>query len=129
MEIESFLRSHHTLLEEKVEYWMSKYDTDVENKQVELDNLRQTKLNDFARLQELTQRFLEYSKVVEEDRLEKEALRMKEEVELKEKTACSKIQAWWRRVMVRRQLGPFKPKKKKKGKKTSKGKKMSKGKK
>ncbi|XP_002154128.2 dynein regulatory complex protein 9 isoform X1 [Hydra vulgaris] len=123
VEIETFLRLQHTLLEEKVEYWMNKYDTDVENKQLELDNLKQTKLADLTRLQELTETFFEYSKVIEEDRLEKEAQLEKEKLELKEKIACSKIQAWWRGIMVRQQLGPFKPKKKKKG---TKGKKKGK---
>ena len=87
-EIETFLRAHHTLLEEKVEYWMDKYDHDVEQKQTELDTLKSTKASDLARLQELTQKYHEYSKVVEEDRLEKERLRREAERELEENNAC-----------------------------------------
>jgi len=123
-EIETFLRAHHYLLEEKVEYWMDKYDTDVEHKQNELDTLKSTKASDLARLQELTQKYHEYSKVVEEDRQEKERLRKEAEREKEENLACTKIQSWWKGIMVRKQLGPYRPKKKgKKGKKSGKGKK------
>jgi len=122
-EIESFLRTHHSLLEEKVEHWMEKYDNDVEAKQAELDALKSTKATDLTRLQELTQRYHEYSRVVQEDRAEKERLRKEAERELEEFRACVGIQSWWRGVMVRKQLGPYKPKKKGKGK----GKKGGKG--
>ena len=124
IEIETFLRAHHTLLEEKVEYWMEKYDNDVEAKQTELDNLKTAKANDLARLQELTQKYHEYDKVVQEDKVEKERLRKEAERQLEEQKACTKIQSWWRGIMVRKQLGPYKVKKKgKKGKKNAKGKK------
>lgn len=106
---------------------MDKYDNDVEAKQSELDSLKAKKANDLAHLQELTQRFHDYTKVVEEDKDEKEQLRKEAERELEEQRSCTKIQAWWRGVMVRRQLGPYKPKKKgKKGKKGGKGKKKKK---
>ena len=91
---------------------MDKYDNDVEAKQSELDSLKSTKANDLARLQELTQRYHDYSKVVQEDKDEKERLRKEAERELEEQKACTKIQAWWRGIMVRKQLGPYKPKKK-----------------
>jgi len=129
-EIESYLKSHHQILEEKVEYWMEKYDVDVEKKQHELDVLKTSKANDLARLQELTQKYTEYEKVVIEDRIEKEKARRKAEQEEEELNAATKIQSWWRGTMVRKQLGPYSKKKKKKGKKGKKsGKKGKKGKK
>ena len=41
-------------MEEKVEYWMEKYDKDVEAKTHELEVLKASKANDLSRLQELT---------------------------------------------------------------------------
>uniref|UniRef100_A0A1X7TI59 Dynein regulatory complex protein 9 n=1 Tax=Amphimedon queenslandica TaxID=400682 RepID=A0A1X7TI59_AMPQE len=38
----------------------------------------------------------------------KERQRIKEEQEKKENTTATKIQAWWRGMMVRKRLGPFK---------------------
>lgn len=129
-EIEAYLRQHHQILEEKVEYWMEKYDRDVEQKQHELDVLKASKANDLARLQELTQKYAEYEKVVIEDRVEKERARRQAEQEAEEIKCTIQIQSWWRGVMVRKQLGPYSKKKKKKGKKGKKsGKKGKKGKK
>jgi len=121
-EIESYLRTHHTLLEEKVEHWMDKYDTDIDAKQHELDSLKTAKAHDLARLQELTQKYQDYEKVVQEDKVEKERQRRQEERQLEQYNACTKIQSWWRGVMVRKQLGPYNKKKKKgkKGKKSAK---------
>lgn len=116
-EIETYLRQHHQILEEKVEYWMEKYDRDVEQKQHELDVLKASKANDLAKLQELTQKYSEYEKVVIEDRVAKEQARRQAEQELEELRSATKIQSWWRGTMVRKQLGPYSKKKKKKGKK------------
>lgn len=116
-EIETYLRQHHQILEEKVEYWMEKYDRGVEQKQRELDILKASKANDLAKLQELTQKYSEYEKVVIEDRVAKEQARRQAEQELEELKSATKIQSWWRGTMVRKQLGPYSKKKKKKGKK------------
>jgi len=116
-EIETYLRQHHQILEDKVEYWMNKYDRDVEQKQHELDVLKASKANDLAKLQELTQKYSDYEKVVIEDRVAKEQARRKAEQELEELKAATKLQSWWRGTMVRKQLGPYSKKKKKKGKK------------
>eukprot|EP00794_Sanderia_malayensis_P011295 gene11295-12476_t len=116
-EIESFLRQHYSMLGEKLDYWMAKYDKDIEAKQHELDALKANKSHDLNRLQELTKKYNDYEKVVLEDRREKEIERKKAERELEELKACIKIQSWWKGVMVRRQLGPYSKKKKKKGKK------------
>lgn len=40
-------------LEEKLEYWMEKYEKDTESKQQELNTLKASKANDLAALQEL----------------------------------------------------------------------------
>jgi len=115
-EIESFLKQHYKMLEEKLKYWIDKYDTDVEAKQHELDTLKSNKADDLKRLQELTYLYNKYDEVVKEDKREKEIERKKAEQELEELRSCIKIQSWWRGIMVRRQLGPY-SKKKKKGKK------------
>jgi len=116
-EIESFLRQHYKMLEEKLKYWIEKYDNDVEAKQHELEVLKSNKADDLKRLQELTYLYNKYDEVVKEDKREKEIERKKEEQEEEELRSCIKIQSWWRGVMVRRQLGPYSKKKKKKGRK------------
>jgi kinesin family protein 6/9 len=116
-EVESFLRTHIEKRQELLEFWINKYEVDVEQKQKDLDLLKAAKAKDLERLQELTRLYAEYEQVVIEDRIEKEKARRRLEQEARELAACIKCQAWWRGVMVRRCLGPYKKKKKKAGKK------------
>ncbi|KAH3805977.1 dynein regulatory complex protein 9-like [Dreissena polymorpha] len=120
-EIVSFLTTHHQELTRKVDFWMNKYEKDVEAKQHELDVLKASKAKDLEKLQELTKLYREYEQVVVEDRIEKEKARRKQEQEAIELKASIKVQSWWRGVMVRKGFGPY-AKKKKKGKKGKKGK-------
>ncbi|KAK2089998.1 hypothetical protein P7K49_031254 [Saguinus oedipus] len=53
MEIEMFLRKEQQKLEEKLEFWMEKYDKDTEMKQNELNALKAAKASDLAHLQDL----------------------------------------------------------------------------
>ncbi|CAJ0966473.1 unnamed protein product, partial [Ranitomeya imitator] len=53
VEIENFLRQHQQELEEKLEYWMEKYDKDTEEKQAELNALKTSRANDLSLLNEL----------------------------------------------------------------------------
>ncbi|XP_038049924.1 dynein regulatory complex protein 9-like [Patiria miniata] len=128
-EIEQYLKAHQSELEEKVDYWMEKYDKDVDQKTHQLEVLKASKASDLARLQELTKLYAEYEQVVVEDRIDKEKIRRLQEQELEELKSTVKLQSWWRGIMVRRQLGPYSKKKKKKGKKGKKGSGKKKGKK
>ncbi|XP_043926637.1 dynein regulatory complex protein 9 isoform X3 [Protopterus annectens] len=125
-EIENFLRKLQVELEEKLEYWMEKYDKDTDAKQSELNLLKASKASDLARLQELAKQYRECEQVVIEDRIEKEKERQCREQEEQEVKSCIKIQAWWRGTMVRKGIGSYKkPKKGEKGKGKSKGKKAA----
>ncbi|XP_033637450.1 dynein regulatory complex protein 9-like isoform X2 [Asterias rubens] len=130
-EIEQYLKAHQAELEEKVDYWMEKYDTDVEEKTHQLEVLKASKASDLAKLQDLTKKYTDYEQVVVEDRIEKEKIRRLQDQELEELKSTVKLQSWWRGIMVRKQIGPYSKKKKKKGKKGKKGsgKKKGKGKK
>merc|ERR1712243_526058 len=120
-EIEQYLKTHQAELEEKVDYWMEKYDTDVDEKTHQLDVLKGSKADDLAKLHELTKLYADYEQVVVKDRIEKEKIRRLQEQELEELKSTVKLQSWWRGIMVRTQLGPYSKKKKKKGKKGKKG--------
>ncbi|XP_005639646.1 dynein regulatory complex protein 9 isoform X1 [Canis lupus baileyi] len=123
MEIETFLKKEQQKLEEKLEFWMEKFDKDTEMKQNELNALKSAKASDLAHLQELAKTIREYEQVIIEDRTEKEKTRKKIEQEDLELKSIIKLQAWWRGTMVRREIGGFKmPKKDKDDVKDSKGK-------
>ncbi|XP_048202822.1 dynein regulatory complex protein 9 [Perognathus longimembris pacificus] len=123
MEIEIFLKKEQQKLEEKLEYWMEKYDKDTEMKQNELTALQTAKATDLAHLQELAKMIREYEQVIIEDRIEKEKTRKKIEQDDLELKSIIKLQAWWRGTVVRREIGSFKmPKKEKDDGKDVKGK-------
>ncbi|XP_063772636.1 dynein regulatory complex protein 9 isoform X3 [Pseudophryne corroboree] len=127
VEIENFLRQHQQELEEKLEYWMEKYDKDTEEKQAELNALKTAKVNDLTLLQDLAKQYTEYEKVIIEDRLEKEKAQQQKKQKKLELASAIKIQAWWRGMMVRKGLGPYKKSKSKKGKEKDKKDKGKKG--
>ncbi|KAL1788496.1 IQ domain-containing protein G isoform X1 [Sigmodon hispidus] len=94
MEIEMFLKKEQQKLEEKLEFWMEKFDKDTEAKQNELNALKAAKAADLSHLQDLARMIREYEQVIIEDRMEKERTRKKleqDDLELKSivKVGCS----------------------------------------
>ncbi len=69
---------------------------------------------------ELTEKYAEYEKVVEDDRQRKARQARVAKQAVLELAAAIRVQAWWRGMLVRHKLGPFKPKKADKGKKKKK---------
>ncbi|GAB1608349.1 dynein regulatory complex protein 9-like [Argonauta hians] len=120
-EIVQFLGKTQMLLDEKLEFWMTKYEKDVEDKQKQLDDLKTAKNTDWKRLVDLTRKYKEYEEVVVEDRIQKEILRRKAEEEELYIKASIKVQSWWRGIMVRKGYGMYQKKKKKKKTKKAKG--------
>ena len=68
-----------------------------------------------GKFQEQSKKYHEYNQVVEDNRREKEQIRLMQERDKRELCASIEIQAWWRGTMQRNLLGPFRPKKSKKG--------------
>ncbi|KAF7236955.1 Dynein regulatory complex protein 9 [Varanus komodoensis] len=95
-------------IEEKLEYWMEKYEKDTEAKQQALNALKSSRAADQAALQELAKQCLACEQAIIEDRKEKERARKKVEQDALEAKSLLKLQAWWRGMMVRRFLGPYK---------------------
>lgn len=123
MEIEIFLRREQQKLEEKLEFWMEKYDKDTEMKQNELNSLKSVKAGDLTHLQDLARMIREYEQVIIEDRIEKEKNKKQVEQSLLELKSIIKLQAWWRGIIVRNEIGGFRmPRKDKDDGKDSKGK-------
>ncbi|XP_009466777.1 PREDICTED: IQ domain-containing protein G [Nipponia nippon] len=107
MEIENFLRQHHKTVEEKLEYWVDKYESDTDAKDEELDALKASKANNLEMLQRLAEECHMFEETIISDRAEKEARRRQLEQDALELKSILKLQAWWRGTMVRRNLGPY----------------------
>ncbi|NXX59617.1 DRC9 protein, partial [Scopus umbretta] len=107
MEIENFLRQHHKMVEEKLEYWVDKYENDIDAKDKELDALKASKASNLEMLQRLAKECQMFEETITSDRAEKEAKRRQLEQDALELKSILKLQAWWRGTMVRRNLGPY----------------------
>ncbi|KFO88866.1 IQ domain-containing protein G, partial [Buceros rhinoceros silvestris] len=107
MEIENFLRQHHKKVEEKLEYWVDKYENDTDAKDEELDALKASKAKNLEVLQRLAEECQTFEETIISDRAEKEAKRRQLEQDALELKSILKLQAWWRGTMVRRNLGPY----------------------
>uniref|UniRef100_A0A8C5RUP5 Dynein regulatory complex protein 9 n=1 Tax=Laticauda laticaudata TaxID=8630 RepID=A0A8C5RUP5_LATLA len=108
IEIATFLKQQQTSIEEKLEYWMEKYEKETEAKQQALNNLKSARAADQAALMELAKQCRACEQAIIEDRKEKEKARKKVEQDALEMKSILKLQAWWRGMMVRRFLGPYK---------------------
>ncbi|XP_050354442.1 dynein regulatory complex protein 9-like [Nymphalis io] len=97
---------------EKIDDWMNKYDKDMENIELKI----QLKKNDYQNMLD--------KRINLEEMIEKHKTMIKEWIQFKgerEKARLYRenmtksaiiVQAWWRGLLVRRQLGPYKAKKK-----------------
>ncbi|XP_063538911.1 dynein regulatory complex protein 9-like [Cydia strobilella] len=97
---------------EEVERWMEKYDKDMEK----IDLKIQIKKNDYQNARD--ERMALEDTIEKHDKLMKDWIHFKDEREKERqyretmnKSAIT-VQAWWRGLLVRRQLGPYKPPKK-----------------
>jgi len=116
-ETELYLNKQYELLEEKLEFWMNKYETDTKQKQHELDTLKANRTRDLEKTEELLLLFDEYEKFIVHDRIDKERANRKARTEQDELDGAILLQCWWRTKLVERNWGPFKLSRKKKNKK------------
>ena len=95
----------------RLQEWRAKYETDTKLRREELAQLKMARDNDLARLAELRQTYVDVKKFVAEDRAEKERIRAERELEERQARCALRVQSWWRGVMVRRCLGPYRKRK------------------
>ncbi|XP_027606869.1 dynein regulatory complex protein 9 [Pipra filicauda] len=106
-ETENFLRQEYQKVEEKLEYWMQKYENDTDAKEVELDDLRALKAENLETMQKFAKECLMFEENIITDRTEKKDRKKQREQDALELKSALKVQAWWKGTMVRRFLGPY----------------------
>jgi hypothetical protein len=114
--ISDFLGWQRTELEKSIEEWMDRYEKDTEAKTNELESLKSHRMTDQDRYDELTLKFEEMEKKVEEARQNKAREVEQKRLDTQRYFAACKIQRWWRRKLTAMGGGKSSGKGKKKGK-------------
>uniref|UniRef100_A0A8D2IYU9 IQ motif containing G n=1 Tax=Varanus komodoensis TaxID=61221 RepID=A0A8D2IYU9_VARKO len=105
LDIESFLKQQQMSIEEKLEYWMEKYEKDTEAKQQALNALKSSRAADQAALQELAKQVgRKAGQAIIEDRKEKERARKKVEQDALEAKSLLKVSRGWHTKRPKRAL-------------------------
>ncbi|KAJ8674845.1 hypothetical protein QAD02_010631 [Eretmocerus hayati] len=121
--IEAFLRQSAEENERAEQNFMKRRQEEVCIFEMEVHRLGECIRASQKVLDELRLKYDERQKFIEECLAEKEAARKRLEWEEHRKSCAVKIQAWWRGVMVRKKLGPYRPDDKKKRRTANKNKK------
>ncbi|NXC39498.1 DRC9 protein, partial [Penelope pileata] len=119
METENFLRHYYKKVEEKLEYWVDKYENDTDAKDEELNALKESKAKNLEMLQKFATECQTFEETIIADRAQREAERKKRERDALELKSILKLQAWWKGTMVRKYLGPYQNLRKAQAKKPS----------
>ncbi|XP_006901051.1 PREDICTED: IQ domain-containing protein D [Elephantulus edwardii] len=126
-EQEQALRKKKYKVETEIENWIQKYDTEMSEKQAELEELDAIHKEERAQLEELKKKqevlVEEFSRIRTEQEINSQKRLEAEEQMLLMVRAATLIQAMWKGYLVRSMLKSKKKKKKKRGKGRAKGKK------
>lgn len=103
-EINSHLALLLTELTNKVEYWTNKYNTEIDQLDIELLHMKSQKDEQTTALQTLLEEFSKKKEIMgalqaEDDEREREKVK-----KLLEHKSAEKIQRWWRNILFRRKL-------------------------
>ncbi|CAG0923141.1 unnamed protein product [Notodromas monacha] len=112
-----FLQDFLKTLEQQTLEWKAKYNRNTEMMKKEIALMTNKRVGYEENYQELVALLEERTAVVSAYEAEKERAEQEKLILIKREKAAVKIQAWWRGVMVRKKLGPYKPKKAKSRKK------------
>lgn len=119
-ELRSFYRMKCEKLENSIASWQRRYEAEKvfldEQIQIGLDNIEDVR-SKYILIREW---YEERDAFIENYRLEQKQLEARRKHEARQYQAAIQIQAWWRGTMVRKQLGPYRPKKKSKKSKNEK---------
>ncbi|XP_076754148.1 uncharacterized protein LOC143425320 isoform X3 [Xylocopa sonorina] len=110
--------SEEQMLEKKTKEWEKRYDNEKQMYEKEIQYLRTEIKTRQKEFDELKEEYRCNQEFIDTYLAEKEAVRSEMEQRERMQKSAIKIQAWWRGVMVRRKLGPYRPAEKKKKRQT-----------
>lgn len=119
-EIMAFYRTKCKNLEESIESWQQRYETEKRDLDEQIKHTEATIEDVKSKYESIRTWYETRAKFIEEYYIEQKRLEEIRRIEEGQRAAAVRIQSWWRGMMVRKQIGPYRPKKKSKKPKTGK---------
>lgn len=119
-EILAFYRAKCSKLKESIKSWQERYDTELKELDEQIEHTEENIRNVRAKHEQIRSLYEEREHFIEEYYVEQNQLEEIRKIEAMQCESAVRIQAWWRGLMVRKQLGPYRPKKKSKKPKAAK---------
>ncbi|XP_029158250.1 dynein regulatory complex protein 9 [Nylanderia fulva] len=113
-ELTRYLTWRIAFIENRIEQWQRRYEQEQKMYEKEICKVRNEIEDAQKYLEQLTTEHCSNQEFIDTYLAEQEALRRQKEHEDHVQRCTIRIQAWWRGVMVRRKLGPYRPEEKKK---------------
>lgn len=100
-------------IEKLTEYWTERCSAEKMRLGEQIKTTKNEIKSVWSEYEALCESYRERDAFIENYRVQQQLLQLQREHEMKQKQAAILIQAWWRGTMVRKCLGPYRPKKKK----------------
>ncbi|KAG7202150.1 hypothetical protein KM043_015832 [Ampulex compressa] len=113
-ELRNFFVQETASIENKIKEWEARYEQEKERYEKKIREVRYEIEDCQKNLEELKMEYRSNQEFIDKYLAEKEARQKQAEQEEYMRRSAIRIQAWWRGVMVRRKLGPYRPEEKKK---------------
>ncbi|XP_037036817.1 dynein regulatory complex protein 9 [Bradysia coprophila] len=113
-DIRNFLNFQIDDLSTQIDQWMERYVKEVQELDTEIGQVKDAIQDVKSKNEDITGRYDMRQSDIDEYREEQRILEEKRKFEEKQCNSAIRIQSWWRGVMVRMELGPYRPKKKNK---------------
>lgn len=115
--ITAFLKRSQSKHEEMLEYWMDRYEQDVEVITKKLEQLKYSRSQTWEQALNMLRNYNQYETIVNDYKRQEEEENEEKDYESSLLHSAIQIQSWWRLIMVMKRLGPFRKRrdKKKKG--------------
>ncbi|EZA51694.1 IQ domain-containing protein G [Ooceraea biroi] len=101
-------------IKNRIEQWRQRYDREGEMHEKQICKVRNEIEDARKYLEKLTTEYRSNQQFIDTYLAEQAALKRQKEHEVHVERSTIRIQAWWRGIMVRRKLGPYRPEEKKK---------------
>lgn len=119
-EIMAFYRAKCTKLKNSIKSWQQRYENEILQLDEQIKHTEETIEDVKSNYEQIRIQYEEREQFIEEYHLEQKRLEEIKKIEAGQRASAIHIQAWWRGTMVRKQLGPYRPRKKSKKQKTAK---------